>query len=87
MKSALSIALAAIGAVNGAGMPFSYDGLGSTWFSLKPPKDVVNECGTGSNQSPIDLSSRDNKADWDRRAYKIYDGSIDQFTKLYENPY
>ena len=85
MKNLLNIALATMGAVNAA--DWNYDDLGANWVDFKPAKGTTNLCGTGMNQSPIDLTSPDNKNKWEKQDYKIFDGSADQFTKIYENPY
>ena len=76
MKNVYNIALATLGTVAAAG--YDYVDLGDNW------KKDGNVCETGTNQSPIDLISEDNKANFN---YKMYDGSADQFTKIYENPW
>ena len=82
MKSVYNIALATVGVANAAG--YNYDDLGVNWADLKVDGNL---CGTGLNQSPINLISEKNKDGWEKADYKVYDGSADQFTKIYENPY
>lgn len=81
MKNVCNIALATMGAVSAAG--YNYDDLGANWAALDMKDNV---CGTGMNQSPINLVSEDAK-EWKDVKYKVYDGSSDQFTKIYENPF
>jgi len=79
MKNVCNIALATIGAVSAA--DWNYDDLGKNW------ETDGSVCKDGMNQSPIDLTSEGNKENWDDANYKVYDGSADQFTKMYENPF
>ena len=79
MKNVFNIALATLGAVAAEG--YDYKDLGDNW------KKDGNVCETGKNQSPINLISEDNKKGFKDAAYKMYDGSADQFTKIYENPW
>ena len=79
MKNVCNIALATIiGAVSAS--DWDYADLGKNW------ETDGSVCKDGANQSPIDLTSEANKKNWKDAAYKVYDGSADQFTKMYENP-
>ena len=54
MKNVFKIVMATIGVVNGAS--YNYEDLGDNWPAIEfKKKDGVNLCGTGNNQSPIDL--------------------------------
>lgn len=81
MKNVCNIALATICAVSAA--DWNYDDLGKNW------EKEGSVCKDGQNQSPIDLTSEGNKTEsgWKNANYKVYDGSADQFTKMYQNPF
>lgn len=71
MKSFLKT-LAIIGAAN-ASVKWDYKKNGSDWPSVDTSPDT-NLCGTGSNQSPIDLKTN---------GWPMKDSNFDNFNKIY----